>query len=380
MKNLLENKLMPIIIASGLLTCTHAGAVQTPGQLTTNIINAAQGDVISLAGINPLYCPEVTMSQTWQAGGELIFSDSPESPTSRGILYEDGTQPGNVTNRIFAYHVNNQSSGNLRFSVLIENLGSSYGTLQVQQAGTAGPSTAFGYVGKMAFDRWLTSSQGAAVSVAPGQTVRLDTNFDSTLVSPSNLLHGIWDYSFTQPHKVIICAINPSDNPVTIWPSLSVLARDVHERGTYAACNKIHDTAATFDTTNGIELYPIGDDNLDTSTSGYDFAVTPPTAEVHHDPSGILHRTHLTLASSDGRSLAILINPRGGSWGGAVYAQAGILPGGKFLVPSGSGSTSDDTKGTVEGDYSTPNGTVFMQFMPTGGSNFPVDIMLVPHP
>jgi hypothetical protein len=373
-------KLSTITAGLMVLAFNCAQAVQTPGQLTTNIINAAQGDVISLDGINPLYCPEADMSQTWQAGGELIFSDSPESPTSRGILYEDGTQPGNVTNRIFAYHVNNQSSGNLRFSVLIENLGSSYGTLQVQQVGSAGPSTSYGYIGKLAFDRWLTSSQGTAISVAPGQTVRLDTNFDSTLVSPGNLLHGIWDYSFTQPHKVIICAINPSDNPLSIWPSLSVLARDTHERGTYAACNKMYDTAATFDTTNGISLYPIGDHDLDTPTTGYDYAVTPPTAETHLDPSGILYRTHLTLASSDGRSLAILINPRGGSWGGAVYAQSGILPGGKFLVPSGSGSTSDNTKGTVEGDYATPSGTVFMQFMPTGGSNFPVDIMLVPHP
>src|SRR5579863_3766289 len=164
-------KLPSLIAGLMILAFNCAQAVQTPGQLTTNIINAAQGDIVSLAGINPLYCPEVDMSQTWQAGGELIFSDSPESPTSRGILYEDGTQPGNVTNRIFAYHVNNQSSGNLRFSVLIENLGASYGTLRVQQAGIAGPSTSYGYAGKLAFDRWLTSSQGTAISVAPGQTV-----------------------------------------------------------------------------------------------------------------------------------------------------------------------------------------------------------------
>ena len=80
---------------------------------------------------------------------------------------------------------------------------------------------------------------------------------------------------------------------------LSVLARDVHDRGTYAAANKVYDTAATFNTTNGIALYPLGDDDLDTPTTGYDFAVTPPTAQTHLDPSGILYRTHLTLASSD---------------------------------------------------------------------------------
>jgi len=78
--------------------------------------------------------------------------------------------------------------------VLIENLGSSYGTLQVQQSGNAGPSTSFGYVGKLAFDRWLTSSQGTAMSWlranrAAGYELRQHPSF------PGNLLHGIWDYS-----------------------------------------------------------------------------------------------------------------------------------------------------------------------------------------
>jgi len=123
---------------------------------------------------------------------------------------------------------------------------------------------------------------------------------------------------------------------VTLWPSLSVLPRDVHERGTYAACNKIYDTAATFDTTNGIELYPIGDDDLDTPTTGNDYASRRP--RLRPTTTFRYFVSHpLTLASSDGRSLAILINPRGGSWA-EQSTPVRNMPGGKFLVPSGRGS------------------------------------------
>src|SRR6202020_1867498 len=114
-------------------------------------------------------------------------------------------------------------------------------------------------VGQEAFDRWLTSSAKSPVTVGEGQTVRLDTNFDTVSVVHGDLLHGIWDYSFTQPHEVIICALTPSENPITTWPTLSVMPRDEHERGTYVACNKVYNNVTDYDTSDGIMFYRIGD-------------------------------------------------------------------------------------------------------------------------
>jgi hypothetical protein len=58
----------------------------------------------------------------------------------------------------------------------------------------------------------------------------------------------------------------------------------------------------------------------------------------------------------------------------------GLLSGGKFLIPSGSGSFSDETEAAVEGRYSPGTGaTIWLQFMPTGASAFPVRLMAVPH-
>ncbi len=363
--------------------CAVNAQVATPPQLDADLTAAAQADIISLSGVNPVNCPAIAMDQTW-SGGRLILSNSPESPTARARLYQDANLPAtgsSVLNRIFAYHVNNKPSGYMRFSVLIKNTSASSGTLTLQKSGTAGPSTSYGYVGKMAFKRWLDSVAGSGASVSAGQTVRLDTVFDTTNVAVGYLMHGIWDYTFTQTHSVIVCALNQNDNPITVGPTLPVAARDTHTRGTFDYCDKVYDTAAgtSIDTAAGIQQYTIGAGS-DVYATGWDNAVAFPTAETDVGNYGILYRTHLAIASGDGRNLGFLINPRAGAWGGAVWAQAGLLAGGKFLIPATTILFSDNTKGAVEGRY-TPGGgtTIFMQFMPTGGASFPVRVVAVPH-
>lgn len=355
----------------------------TPPQLVTDLGAASQSDVISLSGVLPLNCPEVGMSGTW-AGGKLVFSDSPESPTTRGKLYEDTAVPatsGANYHRVFAYHVNGKASGNMRFTVLIKNTSASSGTLTVQKKGTAGPSTSYLYTGKVAFQRWLSSAAASPVSVAAGATVRLDATWDTTNVAPSNLLHGIWDYSMTQPHQVTICFLNQADNPLTVCPTLSVLARDTHQRGTCPNADKVYDTAAgvLIDTAAGIQQFPIaGNTPNDGNASCTD--ATDGSSQVLSGNFGVLYRIHLNTSSSDAKNLGFLFNPRAGQWGGAVNALAGITPGGIFLIPATSGSTGDNTKGAVEGKYAPGASlTTWVQFMPTGGSSFPLRFLAVPY-
>ncbi len=363
-----------------LHTAVAAAQVSTPAALNAALGTNAGAAIISLSGVDPLSCPQISMTQTWN-GGKLIFSDSPESPATRGILYQDtnltATASG-VTNRIFAYHVNSNSA-QMRFSALIQNNGASNATLTVQRSGIAGPSTDYAYAGEVAFLRWLTNAPGSGVTVTPGQIVRLDTTRDTINTSPNYLLHGIWDYTFTQPHSVIICALNTSDNPITVGPTLPVLARDSHVRGTFASCNKNYTNTTTINTTGGIKQFSLAGNN-DAFITGFDNAVSPPTAETDDGNYGILYKIQMALASGDGRALGLVINPRGGAWGGAVNMPAGHFPGGQFLVPAGGGTLSDDTEAVIAGGYSAGSGTnISMQFMPTGGSSFPVLMMGVPY-
>jgi hypothetical protein len=340
--------------------------------------------VISLSGVNPLNCPEVSMTETW-SGGKYIFSDSPEKPAVKSKLYEDtglAATSGTTYNRIFVYHVNGKTSGNMRFTVLVKNTGASTGTLTVQKVGKAGPSTSYLYTGKLGFHRWLTSIAGSGVNVTAGTTVRLDSTFDTTNVGVNNLLHGIWDYSFTQTHQITICALDQNDNPLSVCPGLAVAPRDTnHQRGTFPYADKVYDTAAgvVIDTAADIQQLPIaGNTTNDTNAVGTD--ATDGSSQTISGNYGILYKIHLNTSASDSRNLGFLFNPRGGQWGGAEWAVAGITAGGKFLIPATSGSTGDNTKGAVEGKYNPGSAfTAWVQFMPTGGSAFPLRLVAVPH-
>jgi len=352
----------------------------TPSQLATDLDNASQADVISLSGVNPLVCPEVPMSHTW-AGGKLIFSDSPEKPTTRGKLYEDASlsSTGSENNRVFVYHVNGYKK-KMKFAVLLTNTGSSSGTLTVQKSGTAGPSTSYLYAGKMAFYRWLASTASAPTNVAPGSTVQLVTDIE-TPAAKNYLMHGIYDYNFDQSHKITICVLNERDNVLGVCPGLSVLPRDVHQRGTFPYADKTYDSAAgyTINTTDGVTQFSLAYNTPDDPYAvGTDVTDGSPQTLVGN--YGVLYRMHLNTAAPDGQKLGFLFNPRGGQWGGAIWTPGGLTPGGKFLIPDGAGSTGDNTKGAVAGKYGPGTAfTFWMQWMPTGGSTMPLRFLAVPY-
>ena len=355
----------------------------TPAQLATDLDAASQAAVISLSGVNPINCPEVSMTNTWD-GGKLVFSDSPEKPTLRGRLYEDTAlsyTSGTVYNRLFVYHVNGYGgSTKMKFAILLKNTSASSGTLTLQRSGTAGPSTSYLYAGKLAFQRWLQSTATTPVTVTAGQTVRLTTAIE-TLASPNNLMHGIYDYSFSQNHQVTVCALNQSDDPVSVCPTLGVLSRDSHQRGTFPNADKTYDSASgvVIDTATGVQQLPVaGNTTNDPNAVGTD--ATDGSQQTLAGNYGVLYKVHLNTSATDSKKLGLLFNPRGGQWGGAQWAVTGITPGGKILIPDGSGSTGDNTKGAVSGKYDPGAAfTFWLQFMPTGGASFPLRFVAVPY-
>jgi hypothetical protein len=369
----------------GLLATAQA-VCTTPAQLATDLNAATLAQVISLSGVLPLDCPEVAMAETW-GGGKLIFSDSPESPTAKGKLYKDtgmAATSGTVYNRVYAYHVN-ASGSNKRFAVVIKNTSASSTTLTRQKQGVAGPSTDFPYTGKLAVQRYLDDAADSGTSVAAGATVSLDSTFNGTTVGNGKLYHGIWDYSFPATHEIHICMLNTTDSPTGVCPGQTVLARDSHDRGTFDFADKVYDNTTSIDLTDGIVQFPIADDTAnDTDATGWDNAVATPTAETIQGNYGVLYKMHIDTVDNDGTydNIAFCVNPRGGSWAGAARVMAGVLPttNTTTLLPAGTGSTSDNTKCTVEGIYAPGAGLEpWQQFIPAGGSALPIRVLVIPH-
>jgi len=354
--------------------------IVAPMELQGVLAANSQGSVVNLGGIDPNSCPHISMSQTF-TGGKLIFSDSPESPASAGILYMDTNLAATVLsspNRVFVYHVNASLSGKMKFSVLIKNTGNATANLTVQRTGIAGPGANYMLVGETALYRWLASNPGTARRVAPGQTILLDTNFDSVEAGHGDLVNGIWDYTFDQPHAIIICALHSDDDAINVGPALGILARDIHDRGTFEHCDKIYAAGATVDTAGGVRQFPIGGDG-DIYVTGWDNAASPPIAVTNDGNYGVLYSVRINAKSNDSKALALLIRPRGGSWCGAVNAVRGLLPGGRFITPSNGKAISDPFSGVIEGEYMPGARTdIWFQFMPAGASSFPVYVMTVP--
>jgi hypothetical protein len=353
----------------------------TPRALNNALGSASQASILDLEGVNPLSCPEIGMTETW-SGGKLIFSDSPEHPSSTGKVYEDTTlsaTTGTDYNRIFLYHTNGFSgSDRMKWTVLIKNNGNNAATLTIQKSGTAGPTTAYLYAGKKAFERWLLSTAGSGVSVPIGGTVRLDSTFDAITTAPTYLMHGIWDYSMTEAHTVTICALGENDDPLTVCPTLSVLSRDTHQRGTCPHADKVYDMESSVDTADNIKQFPLAGG---TDDDAYAQCVdkTDDSSQTLTGNYGVLYRMHLSIESSDDRNFGFLMNPRGGAWGGAVWTAPGLTPGGKFLIPEGTGAVTQNTQGAIEGKYSPSSVPApWLQWMPTGGSSLPLRFVAVP--
>ena len=353
--------------------------------LENELINSEQSSILNLTTSPPtnlIECTEIQFSRRWM-GGKLIFSDSPEYVNSRGKLYEDGTLDATEEfspNRIFLYHVNSKDSGSIRFSILITNTDSVKATLKIHRSGIAGPTSNYLYAGKLAFQRWLESNVKSEISVQIGETIRLDTSFDTLDIEPSELLHGIWDYSMGGSHKVTLCALEVEDDPLITCPTLPVLPRDLHVRGTFPFTNKLYESNAGLNIEE-IRVYqvPIADGVTDEFSVGMDS--TDQTPQTNYGNFGVMYTINNRISRStknEGRRVSYLVNPRGGVWGGAVHASEGLLPGGSFLVPSGSKSFSDKSAGTLIGQY---NGSAFfnpiINLMPTGGCNLPVRLITV---
>lgn len=374
--------LVVTILAGTIRPAASQPGIATPVKLQRVLATSAEGAVVSLRGISPRFCPRISISQTF-TGGKLIFSDSPESPASAGILYRDTNLPATVptaANRIFVYHVNASPFGTMKFSVLIKNNGYSTGTLWVRRTGIAGPGANYMQVGEMAIYRWLRSSQGATRAVTAGQTMEFDTNFDSIEAGHGDLVNGIWDYSFDRPHSIIICALYSNSAPITTGSSLGVLPRDIHDRGTFAHCDKlcVLDAGATIDTAGGVQQFPIGGDG-DEYVTGCDNTVFPPTVSKNNGNYGVLYTFKMNATSTDSRALALLVNPEGGAWCGAVNAAPGLLPGGVFVIPSNGRSVSNPYRAAIEGEYLPGSRKeIWLQFMPAGASSFPVFVLTVP--
>lgn len=315
----------------------------------------------------PAITPEVA-----DGAAPLLFSDSPETVDGPGLLYADTLSgPG----RLYLYHATGGPP--LRYGVVARGVGAE-AAVTVTAEGLAGPSTDFLYTGRMAAARWLTSARAPAprVVTAPADRfVSLDDALSATRVAGGRLMHGLWDVDVAGTAEIRFVAVPDGEDPAALADAAVALPRDGHDRGTFVPADRTV-TVPCLDTDHGSLRLRLGDGVADPFAGGVD-ALGGGTAETLAGNYGVRYQLDLTVRSTDGRRLAVLLAPRGGPAAGAVQTSDGLFPGTVLDWPR----DADDVRpgdAVLLGVWDPPaHDHATIVWTPAGSSSLPVDLLLV---
>jgi hypothetical protein len=314
-------------------------------------------------------------------GGTLIYSDDPETALSSGVLYRDDVAAG--LSRVYLYHVNGTGTAK-KFGLVIENIGTGNANVAVTRRTLLPPSGNYAAIGKAASRDFYTNQQTLApLSLPPGQPVLADSAVPAAIATTNQLVHSIHDITSDKPLRLSTVMVDSSTNLLTAFPTLPKSPDDGDNReGTFTGTLRTTTTPYVYDTASGIRRLRIAD--------GGEFLTDPPLSGVDADTGaaallrgnyGVDYDIHLNVTSSDGRQLAVLLNPRGGAYGGYALTTLGnAAPIGAMMSNDTSGQIPTTTHAgvcaTVAPTVATQ--TLRVQLTPAGASSLAIDLLLVP--
>jgi hypothetical protein len=370
-----------------LLTAFPASALafDTPAALNTTLQSATTGSIVTLGYTQASFGAEGYLNsspnQLPVAAGNLIYSDDPETANSFGILYRDAVAAGST--RIYLYHVNG-GVASAKITAVLQNKGAATANITFTHKAFPTPSTNYANVGKLAVQQYYeNASLPSPLAIAPGAAALLDSSLDSTAVSTNRLVNGIYDFTSDQPLTVTALMLSSSANTLTTFGSQSFLGADGFLReGTYPNWGKENATPSSYNTSSGIKRLRIGDGaaSIDPKLAGTD-AETGLAATLGGN-FGTTYRIRVNVTSGDGRYVAILLNPRGGAYGGYLrptFPSSSTAFG--ALVPNPTTQVVNNTDGAVCAKFA-PTGsaqTLLIELIPSGGSSMPIELHLVPY-
>lgn len=295
---------------------------------------------------------------SWETGGPtLLLSNSPEKVPGEGLLYADRAQ-GPV--RLYFYH---QNAGTLPlyFYVIAANRGEQPVNLEITRQGWAGPSPDPLAVGQRALLRYLDSRGGRGFVLQPGQSAVINAPH-ARAVPPGQVTHGIYDVIFDGELEFAFVALQPGRDPLLAWQDLRPLAPDDHPRGTFASADRWADLEAK----SGTRL-ALGDGEGDPYAQGWD--ALDNRQAVNRGNYGVGYRLEIYAS----RRTAVLTNPRGGAYAGAIADRNDV-----YLVPR-NGFVAAGAQAVVNAVLEAGEKTEMFFLIPAGSST-PVNFFFLGEP
>ena len=329
---------------------------------------------------------------SYDTGGTLLFSDSPEYVKESGILYRD-TVTGDA--RVLYYHLNDTAQPK-KVAVILETE-ADLATVTVTRGGAAAPSTDYLHVGKVTqigyFD---TREMNERVHVTKERPRLLVPEMSTTVLAPGELVYGVYDFHANAPVRVSVIMYGADVDPFAFLRTARVLPRDeVALRGTFRGMNRIITSQKVYHPTmDGTVYFPIGDNLHDVYRHGID--ATDGSPVVNYGNYGILYQIHIPTTGRE--NTRYFLSPLGGVYAGAMRAESGAhrrmleTPAtrpyfGDQTLPEPLNVAQAREEGLLFltqytelsdlGTYASAQPVQF-EYSPPGASNLPVNIILMP--
>lgn len=326
-------------------------------------------------------------------GGTLLFSDSPESVTEDGILYQDTVQ-GEA--RILYYHLNSSDSDK-KVAVVLQSADGQPAIVRVTRGGACYPSPDYLHVGKMTQMAYFEGEAHGDIYIGRGRHRLLQENMDTTILHPGDLVYGVYDFASNRPIKVSVIMYPADANPFEFLEQARVLPKDEQRlRGTFHGMNRIVTSSQVYNpVTDGTVYFPLADDIHDRYRTGID--ATDGSAVTNYGNYGVLYKLQIPVAK-DG-AVQYYLSPLGGIYAGAMTVERETTRRRMIETPYGrpyfgdatppeSDATqkareeglailTDTTELTDLGAYDGAKPVTF-EFSPPGASNLPINIIMMP--
>lgn len=326
-------------------------------------------------------------------GGTLLFSDSPESVTDDGILYQD-TVKGEA--RILYYHLNSSDSDK-KVAVVLQSADGQPAIVRVTRGGACYPSPDYLHVGKMTQMAYFEGEAHGDIYIGRGRHRLLQENMDTTILHPGDLVYGVYDFASNRPIKVSVIMYPADANPFEFLEQAHVLPKDEQRlRGTFHGMNRIVTSSQVYDpAVDGTVYFPLADDIHDHYRTGID--ATDGSAVTNYGNYGVLYKLQIPVAK-DG-AVQYYLSPLGGVYAGAMTVERETTRRRMIETPYGrpyfgdatppeSDATqkareeglailTDTTELTDLGAYDGDRPVTF-EFSPPGASNLPINIIMMP--
>lgn len=356
----------------------------TPAGLNSALKSASEGEVVELGFTHPGAFNILNRGTDvlQDAGGSLFYSDDPETVEEYGILYQDSLNAGN--NRVYLYHVNGLSAS-AKISAVIHNIGEETANVTITRKSLPAPSTNYCLVGRAAGKLFYDNiAMPQPFTIGAGETVLFDPELDALSVSQNQLVSALYDFTSDQPTRITSLMLPSGADTLEQFASLGFSENDgLGRQGTFPSNSRISPEPYPYKTSDGIKVFEIASNPKYTS---YDLPIAGLDAEsgeatVLPGNFAVTYTIQVNVTSDDGRSMALLMNPRGGAYGGYFRTTFPLKnhPEG-ILVPESSLVVANTAEAGIIAliEPASEPQLLTLDFMPAGSSSLPIHILMVP--